>query len=389
LPQGPPLRNPLSLGRKSVMKLFAILTLALWCGLSANAKADDSVGIEGSPEALFKKLDTNADGKLTASEIPKEQAKFFERLLRIGDTNKDGVLSREEFDAAMQKAEKPVTDISKTPVVDGTAAGKPKRDPAQIFEKLDKNKDGKLTSDEVESTPRIKALFDRLGKNEMTLDDLKTALQGAGNAKKSAKRIAKNEAKKAAKKGTLQASPPKSETMNGKSEKMSGASEEPSHGLPAFAKELDTNHDGHLSREELSKAVASFDKLDRNHDGVLDANELSEIPVVPSTKAPAITPAAALKRMGKKGGKIQKGNLAQIFQKADANGDGKLSMEESPPFLKKRFAKIDTNSDGFLDKSELEIWIHHHHKLAGRTPEGTDPSDSTKPPEKRQGPSGV
>ncbi len=62
-----------------MMKIFAILTLAVWCGLSANAKADDSVGIEGSPEALFKKLDSNGDGKLTASEIPKEQARFFER----------------------------------------------------------------------------------------------------------------------------------------------------------------------------------------------------------------------------------------------------------------------------------------------------------------------
>ena len=49
---------------------------------------------------------------------------------RIGDTNKDGVLSREEFEAAMQKAEKPVTDISKTPVVGGgTGALKLKRIP--------------------------------------------------------------------------------------------------------------------------------------------------------------------------------------------------------------------------------------------------------------------
>ena len=117
----------------------------------------------------------------------------------------------------------------------------------------------------------------------------------AGKAKKSAKKIAKKEAKKAAKKGTSQA-------LNSKSEKMSGPSEESSHELPAFAKQLDTNHDGHLSREELSKAADSFVKLDRNHDGVLDANELSEMPAVPSTTAPANTPAAPAKRMGKKGG---------------------------------------------------------------------------------------
>jgi len=44
----------------------------------------------------------------------------------------------------------------------------------------------------------------------------------------------------------------------------------------------------------------------------------------------------------------------QMLKRADADGDGKLSMEEAPPFLKKQFSKIDTNGDGFLDKSELE-----------------------------------
>jgi Ca2+-binding EF-hand superfamily protein len=343
-------------------KVFAVLTLALWAGLSAHAKADDSAGIESTPDELFKKLDANGDGKLTASEIPKEQGKFFERLLRIGDTNKDGILSREEFDAAMQRNEKPVTDISKTPGVDA-GSGPPRIDPKRIFEMLDKNKDGKLTADEVEKRPRIKALFERSGKDEMTLDELTAALQGANRAKKAANKTAKDAAKKAAKNGTLQAS-------KSKSDEMTENAESSSHGLPAFAKLLDTNHDGRLSREELSKAAELFDRLDRNHDGFLDAKELSEMPAVTSTDEPAITPGApAFGRLRRRGGNPQAGKLAQIFQKADTDGDGKLSMEEAPPFLKKQFSKIDTNGDGFIDKGELEVWIRHR-RLAGNAPEG-------------------
>jgi len=74
------------------------------------------------------------------------------------------------------------------------------------------------------------------------------------------------------------------------SEKNAETSEEPAHGLPAFAKLLDTNHDGRLSREELSKAVELFDRLDRNHDGFLDAKELTEMPAVASSEEPSIRP---------------------------------------------------------------------------------------------------
>lgn len=358
--------------------LLAICALVLSASLAAQVRAGDSPGAEGNPDELFKKLDTNGDGTLTASEIPKEQLKFFERLLRIGDTNKDGKLSREEFDAAMQKTEKPVTDITKTPGVDaGSGPPKAMLDPKRIFEQLDKNKDGKLTADEVENRPRIKALFERLGKTEMTLEELTANINGAGNAKKAAKKTAKNAAKKAAKKGLVPAS-------TSKSEEMGENSTEASQGLSAFAKLLDTNHDGRLSREELAKANDLFDRLDKNHDGVLDANEMSEKTPSVAASEPAINPAAPLKRMNKKGaaGK-QERNFAHMLKKADADGDGKLSKEEAPPFLKKQFAKIDTNGDGFLDKDELEAWVRHRRLAAKGAPESTNPSESTKPADKQ------
>ena len=287
-------------------------------------------------------------------------------------SRESGNVNRAEFDAAMGKTEKPVTDINKTPGVEaGSGPAKPKLDPKVIFERLDKNKDGKLTSDEVADRPRIKALFDRLGKDSITLDELTSAMQNAGNAKKANKKIAKNEAKKNAKKAA-KGKIPASTTM---SESETGA---PSATMPEFARLLDTNHDGRLSREELSKAAELFDRLDRNHDGFLDAKELTELPAIASSE-PAINPAPLARKHGKQAG----GNLMRVFEKSDKDGDGKLSLEEAPPFLKKQFTKIDTNGDGFLDKGEIEAWVRRHRKMAGNTPEGTTPNDSTNPTEKK------
>jgi Ca2+-binding EF-hand superfamily protein len=331
---------------------FAILVFALATTLAAGARAGDSAGAESDPDELFKKLDTNGDGVLTASEIPAEHRKFFERLLRIGDTNKDGALSREEFDAAMGKTDKPVTDINQAPGIDaGSNAPRPNLDPKRIFQTLDKNKDGKLTRDEVQGRPRILALFDRLNKDSLTVEDLTAALGGGGG-------------KKAGK---------KAQKKNAKAEKMAEGS---ATALPALFRMLDTNHDGRLSREELSKAADLFDRLDRNHDGFLDAHELSEAPSVASSEEPVINPAAPLAR-GKKGNLTEQ-SLMQLLKRADADGDGKLSMEEAPKFLKKQFSKIDTNGDGFLDKKELEAWFHRQHRIAGNMPsDGTSPATPT------------
>jgi hypothetical protein len=42
------------------------------------------------------------------------------------------------------------------------------------------------------------------------------------------------------------------------------------------------------------------------------------------------------------------------LRQADANGDGKLSKDEAPAFLRERFDQVDRNNDGFLDETELQ-----------------------------------
>jgi Ca2+-binding EF-hand superfamily protein len=56
---------------------------------------------------LFQRLDKNGDGVLAAEEIPEEQRRFFERMLRTGDANSDGKISREEFEAASRDQTRP------------------------------------------------------------------------------------------------------------------------------------------------------------------------------------------------------------------------------------------------------------------------------------------
>ncbi len=36
----------------------------------------------------------------------------------------------------------------------------------------------------------------------------------------------------------------------------------------------------------------------------------------------------------------------------DKDGDGKVSLEEAPEFMKSWFGRIDTNGDGFIDAAE-------------------------------------
>src|SRR5262249_18635608 len=115
----------------------------------------------------------------------------------------------------------------------------------------------KLTRDELESRPRLLAIFDRVGKEELTLEDVTAALNGPRPNPKKAKKRALALAKSTAN---------DSQEMPGK---------DSAQALPTFFQLLDTNHDGRLSEEELAKASELFQKLDRNHDGFIDAKEFT------------------------------------------------------------------------------------------------------------------
>jgi len=114
--------------------------------------------------------------------------------------------------------------------------------------------------------------------------------------------------------------------------------------FPALAKTIrreltviDTNGDHVLSIEEATeKQKKDFKRADTDDDGQLDSEELTR----------------ALVRLFKPGPSIPR-EILERFKEADANGDGKLTEEEAPDRLKQNFDRFDANGDGAVDLEEL------------------------------------
>jgi len=96
-------------------------------------------------------------------------------------------------------------------------------------------------------------------------------------------------------------------------------------------------------------AVVVLRRLDRDRDGEVSAQEL----------------AAGKKRGGNarpKRGRFDGALLARI----DADGDGKISKDEAPERMAKRFQRLDKDGDGFIDKAEQAAMREAFRKRSGR-----------------------
>ncbi|MCA9081506.1 MAG: EF-hand domain-containing protein [Planctomycetaceae bacterium] len=389
---------------------------------------------DGDGKSLFDTLDKNTDGQIESSEVPEEQRRFFERMLRVGDKNEDGKLSADEFKAASQDQTAPTGPPPGGP----DRPGQGRFQPGQFFDQMDTNKDGKLTRDEIpeQAKERMGRLFDTLGKDELTREDLANAFRqmaasrpGGGDPGAFLKNLDKNGD------GNLsrdelpeqlrdrlgrvfdqigQDSIPierlaqalgQLRTANGDRPRPDGdrpregtltegapregdrpAMDRPRDGargpqgpprLPAFVRLLDTDKDGSLSQEELSKASELFAELDRNDDGKLNMFELMGPPPEGFAGRPGMRDGDRPQPEGDRprrpdgerppmdGERPRDGQPArdgdrprpespdQVFEQFDADKNGSLSREEVPPPMRENFDRIDQNEDGQIDKAEL------------------------------------
>lgn len=90
---------------------------------------------------------------------------------------------------------------------------------------------------------------------------------------------------------------------------------------------LDANKDGSISTEEITNAAAALQTLDQDGDGALSRDELR-----PQHRSPE--------------------RMAERLMERDANGDGVISGDEIPQFLRQRLDHIDANGDGNIDREE-------------------------------------
>ncbi|MEX2578140.1 MAG: hypothetical protein WD342_03705 [Verrucomicrobiales bacterium] len=102
-----------------------------------------------------------------------------------------------------------------------------------------------------------------------------------------------------------------------------------------FFKNADTNEDGKLSRDEVSDPLWSrISRLDKDDDNAVSREEFAAARDAGPGRGPGGTP-------------------RERFQRADANGDGKVSKDEVPEEVWTRMGRLDTDDDGAVTPEEF------------------------------------
>lgn len=251
-----------------------------------------------NPIMRLKALDTDKDGSVTLAEFTAPQEKRFTAL----DTNNDGG-------------------------IDATEASARVRDRIEFrfkrfTHRLDRDKDGKITTDEFRRSARERfAMRDLDDDGRITAADMPPWMRD---------RMAEWKSRRG---GMGPGKAPEDKAPDGKAPDAKAADDKATDGKGSA--EGRRGRGGPFTMERaMAGRDAAFKGYDRNGDGVIDKAEID---------------AAVTERVD---------YWARRFvHRYDQNKDGKVTKDEFLRFARERFAALDLNDDGKLTEDDLPPWM--------------------------------
>lgn len=247
---------------------------ALMLGVTARAQQEPAKGARPNFVEALARLDANGDKVIEQSEVPESGRAAFDRLLKRGDSNKDGKLDREELGAMLSRVRE-LGDAARPRLKAMDKDGDGKISKAEftgqeaMFDRLDANKDGVIGEDEFPKPPI--APTPAIGRGLMAMDENKDGKVSKAeftgpeplftrlDANKDGF-IAKDEIPGAGEKRKIDPKP------------------EPAKAAPRgqFLMRLDKDGDGKISKSEFVGREQVFNRLDKNSDGFISKDELPD-----------------------------------------------------------------------------------------------------------------
>lgn len=245
--------------------LIPLLSLSLVCLSNSIASADER------RDEIFTGLDQNRDGLLTASEMNASQKPHFERLIRVGDRDADGQLTKAEYDRALTPPTAPAAQGRAEQFRDRLANRQRQPiDPERFFNFFDRDKDGKVALSEIPEPirPRMKPMFDALMTNEISKREYNYIVGFARQKSDEA-----DDSKMEIKPQNKSRQPPKAAQRP--------AMSRPDGRMPSPAgiiTQFDKNGDGKLLPSEAPERMRdNFSRFDADKDGYINEADLKRI----------------------------------------------------------------------------------------------------------------
>jgi Ca2+-binding EF-hand superfamily protein len=263
---------------------FTVMMFSVLSGPANPARGD---------EGLFDQLDSDKNGQLSAAEIPAEQRRLFDRLVRRGDTNHDQTLSRDEFQSAL------VPSRPEKPIEEKQAATSPQVSPVRwLLLAMDTNANARIEQAEVPEELRrvFSALMDPIDRNKNgVLETMELTRGGRPLARIAGRYVEQNKIDVAAELKKL--------------DEKQGAAANRFEAGPLRLEDL-------IDRQKASQA---FLQLDMNNDGQIEPGEVPD----------------PLRR-----------RLQRLLRLDDRNGDGRLSEREFISGVRRIAARAARQSAG-------------------------------------------